>query len=103
MRNQTPAELMEYRLRIYIPSDMCSGMLPLEAADMIRDLARERDAADARVKILEAEQAAMTADRNRLADKLRTINALLEPQAWAEGSRNRMLIMAALHGVEVKV
>jgi hypothetical protein len=47
-----------------------------------------------------ADAAQLREDRDRLATKLRSINQLLEPQAWAEGSRNRTLLMAAIHDVK---
>lgn len=48
----TPLGRLDYRLRVAV-SD-CSDLM-VDAADMLKVLAKERDAADARVNILEAE------------------------------------------------
>lgn len=90
-------ENVEDRLRRFVMwGDQPDGII-LDAADAIRDTLKQLAAADARVKILEAEHAAMRADRDRLHAKLSRVGQLLEPQAWAEGSRNRTQLMEVLY------
>ena len=57
-KNPTEVEKLDYRLRL-VGED-----LMIDAADMLKVIAKERDAADARVKILEAENIALRALTN---------------------------------------
>ena len=92
--DDTPLGKLDYKLRAAV----CDGSdLMVDAADMLQAIAKERDAADKRNKILEAEFTAMRADRDRLHTKLAKVGQMLEPQAWAEGSRNRTQLMEAVY------
>ena len=55
MKQQTPTEHLCYRIRMWQPTNDSNLDLLYDAADHMTLLARERDAADARVKVLEAE------------------------------------------------
>ena len=85
--DSTPLGKLDYRLRL-VGED-----LMIDAADMLQVIAKERDAADARVKELEAKLIVTTADRDRLGGKVRAMVAATEPQVWAENSRNRNRIL----------
>jgi len=85
--DSTPLGKLDYRLRL-VGDD-----LMIDAADMLQVIAKERDAADRRVKELESALIVMTADRDRLGSKVRAMVAATEPQVWAENSRNRNRIL----------
>lgn len=75
------------------PTNDCNLDLLYDMADHMTQLAAERDAADARVKALEAELIVSNANGARLGEKVRLMVAATEPQVWAENSRNRNRIL----------
>ena len=84
MKPITQAARLEARLRAYVPSTYAPVDVVYDAADHIRDTEAELQMLRARVEHAET--------------RLTRVLALLEPQQWAENSRNRTALLEAIVG-----